>query len=80
MNEVKEVSVSQRGRDDELKALSRVLTSQKESGEMTSFSFLLAGNRDMGFNDFAKGIREMMECPNDKIEDVTAAVLAGEEF
>lgn len=77
---IERVQVSPRGRDDELKALARVLASQKESGEMSSFSFLLAGNRDMGFNDFARGIREMVECPDSKVRDITSEVLSGKEF
>ena len=77
---IERVNVSPRGRDDELKTLAQVLTQQRESGELMSFSFLLSGNKDMGVNDFSRGIREMMDCPADQVHDITEKVLAGERF
>ena len=61
-------------------ALSHYLTVEKKAHRIKAYSFLLADNRDMRVNDFARDIKMAFECPEDKLEDVTSLVRAGKVY
>lgn len=61
-------------------ALSHYLTAEKKARHIKAYSFLLADNRDMRVNDFARDIKMAFECPDEKLEDVTALVRAGRVY
>ena len=61
-------------------ALSDYLTGEKKAKRIKSYSFLLADNRDMGANDFARDLRMAFSCPKEKLEDITSLVRSGKVF
>jgi len=80
MKRTKTLTVKVEEERQDIAAFSAMLTKRKKKSELHSYSFLLANNRDMTTNDFARDLCAAFDCPAEKIADITALVMNGERF